>query len=212
MDSLPRVEFSSRAFSKIICHAAKYPSCAVNGLLLSSRIPSDPMVITDAVPLFHISLGLSPMLEVALAQIEARYANDKDWVIIGIYHANELSNNTGVDVFNQRIADKVSEHCPHPGLLVTVDNARLSSDMKRGKDSLILRQAESNGKWRLADEEDDVLLEDGGSECVAHLLSKKTHASLVDFDNHLDNITQDYFNAAFNQAVEDFMCRISKDD
>ncbi|QQP38552.1 Neighbor of COX4, partial [Caligus rogercresseyi] len=99
MDSLPRVEFSSRAFSKIVCHAAKYPSCAINGLLLSSRQSSDPVVITDAVPLFHISPGLSPLLE-------ARFAAEKDWVIHGVYHANELFANTAVDVFNQRLAEK----------------------------------------------------------------------------------------------------------
>ncbi|QQP38553.1 Neighbor of COX4, partial [Caligus rogercresseyi] len=104
-------------------------------------------------------------------------------------------------------------HCPHPGLLVTVDNTRLSSDMKRGKDALILRISEANGKWRLCDAEDDVLLEDGGSECAAQLLSSKAHKThLVDFDNHLDDITQDYANLSFNESVNDFMGRISKDD
>uniref|UniRef100_A0A0K2UJZ8 MPN domain-containing protein n=1 Tax=Lepeophtheirus salmonis TaxID=72036 RepID=A0A0K2UJZ8_LEPSM len=232
MDSLPRLEFSSRAFAKIICHAAKYPSCAINGLLLSSRVGSDPLVVVDAVPLFHDAIGLTPMLEVALAQIESRFGSDKDCIILGVYHANELFSNVQVDVFNQRIADKVeqtipsgimyniysllfqvSEHCPHPGLLVTVDNTRLSCDMKRGKEALIVRQAESNGKWKLRDDDDnDILLEEGGAECAAHLMSKKAHKNLIDFDNHLDDITKDYVNTSFNDQVEDFMSQIFKDD
>ena len=31
----PEVEFSPRAYCKMVLHAAKYPHCAVNGLLLT---------------------------------------------------------------------------------------------------------------------------------------------------------------------------------
>jgi ER membrane protein complex subunit 8/9 len=65
-------ELSELAFSKIILHSFKYPSVAINGLLLGSKDDSSHstnMKIVDAVPLFHHNLGLAPMLEVALAQV-----------------------------------------------------------------------------------------------------------------------------------------------
>lgn len=66
------IRFSPRAYCKIILHAAKYPHCAVNGLLLtdtSKSKKSKGLVITDVVPLFHLCLHLSPMAEVALTQV-----------------------------------------------------------------------------------------------------------------------------------------------
>lgn len=70
------VKFTSRAYCKMILHAAKYPHCAVNGVLLA-QIPeyyeeskrSLDVVYLDAVPLFHLCLHVSPMAEVALTQV-----------------------------------------------------------------------------------------------------------------------------------------------
>ena len=66
------VMLSSKAYVKPLLHAAKYPHCAVNGLLLSERQKhkdSKVLRISDAVPLFHSSLTLAPMLEVALTMV-----------------------------------------------------------------------------------------------------------------------------------------------
>lgn len=61
---------SARAYTKMILHAAKYPHCAVNGILLSSNAGKDKSVqIVDAVPLFHQCLHVSPMAEIALVQV-----------------------------------------------------------------------------------------------------------------------------------------------
>lgn len=64
------ITFKAQAYCKIILHATKYPHCAVNGVLLA-KSSSKPKEITfeDAVPLFHIGLSLTPMAEVALAQV-----------------------------------------------------------------------------------------------------------------------------------------------
>ena len=99
------VEFSVRAYTKMIMHAAKYPHCSVNGLLLApitdqiQKIGSSPShqssenpprtIFTDCIPLFHQIQGLTPMLEVALTQIEAM-AKGAGLIIAGYYHANEL--------------------------------------------------------------------------------------------------------------------------
>ena len=53
------VEFEPRAYSKMILHTAKYPHCAVTGLLLASggRKSTGQIVLTDCIPLFHQSEG-----------------------------------------------------------------------------------------------------------------------------------------------------------
>jgi len=66
------VVLSRKAYVKPLLHAAKYPHCAINGLLLSERQKhrdSKALKITDAIPLFHSSLTLAPMMEVALTMV-----------------------------------------------------------------------------------------------------------------------------------------------
>lgn len=63
------VFFSPRAYCKIILHAAKYPHCGINGLLLGKQKIKDgraDLYVEDAIPLFHVCLHVSPMAEIAL--------------------------------------------------------------------------------------------------------------------------------------------------
>ena len=60
------------AYVKPVLHAAKYPHCSVNGLLLGERQKhkEDKLLkLVDAIPLFHASLTLTPMMEVALSVV-----------------------------------------------------------------------------------------------------------------------------------------------
>ena len=63
--------FSVKAFSKIALHAAKYPHCAINGVLLGKANAADdsPLELVDSIPLFHSNITLSPMMEIALQQV-----------------------------------------------------------------------------------------------------------------------------------------------
>lgn len=86
----PQVELTCRAYAKMILHAAKYPHCAINGVLLVESpdkrtkqkggigdTPSDSsdkrspatLRFVDCIPLFHQIQGLTPMIEVALAKV-----------------------------------------------------------------------------------------------------------------------------------------------
>ena len=65
--------------------------------------------MADAVPLFHQVHGLSPMVEVALTQVES-VARQEGLRVAGYYHANELLRDSAVDPFSQKIADKVQFH------------------------------------------------------------------------------------------------------
>ena len=64
------------ALSKLLLHAARYSHLAVNGVLLGPAgsvtqqgSAGTDLRITDAVPLFHHTLALAPMLDVALTQV-----------------------------------------------------------------------------------------------------------------------------------------------
>lgn len=80
----------SLAFAKIVLHVSKYPHAAVNGVLLGDPV-GGKLLIHDCIPLFHGCLTLTPMLEVALTQIEA-YCDAMNWKICGYYQANEALN------------------------------------------------------------------------------------------------------------------------
>lgn len=62
-----------QAYCKLLLHAAKYPHCAVNGVLLAEEQKNKDVKalrFIDCIPLFHLSLGLAPMLEIALHQVK----------------------------------------------------------------------------------------------------------------------------------------------
>lgn len=86
---MSKVSFSTLAYCKIVAHAAKYPHCEVNGLLIAeTTAKSDTLVIVDSVPLFHQCLHVSPMSEIALTQTD-QSAITCDMYIAGYYLANE---------------------------------------------------------------------------------------------------------------------------
>ena len=74
---------SNRAYCKLLLHAIKYPHKPVNGVLLADKkkIKESKVVqLIDCIPLFHNSIGLAPMLEVALVQV-----GEKTWKKISLF-------------------------------------------------------------------------------------------------------------------------------
>jgi hypothetical protein len=66
----PNFHLNDLAYTKVICHALKYPHKTVNGLLLGHRpAPDAPIDIVDAVPLQHHWTNLSPMMEVGFGMV-----------------------------------------------------------------------------------------------------------------------------------------------
>lgn len=77
------MKLSTQAYCKMVLHGAKYPHCAVNGLLVAEKQPPPGQrgreppppphtLLVDCIPLFHGSLALAPMLEVALSLVRER--------------------------------------------------------------------------------------------------------------------------------------------
>ena len=96
--AMTEVQLSLRAYAKILSHVVQYPYTAVNGVLLArddEEEDTELLDVVDAVPLFHYNLSLTPMLTVALTQIE-EYATNRSMKIAGYYHANEYCNDSEV--------------------------------------------------------------------------------------------------------------------
>lgn len=60
------VRITLKAYLKILLHCHKYPYRAINGVLIGK---AKQKVALDCIPLFHQSLQLSPMIEIALLQV-----------------------------------------------------------------------------------------------------------------------------------------------
>lgn len=112
-------QVSSVAYVKMLLHAAKYPHNAVNGVLLAEKEQSGKTwKIVDAIPLFHISLYLSPMAEIAMVHVD-EVATARNLKVVGYYCAHENLNNNGIDgVPGVKVADKIAEHFPNACLMV----------------------------------------------------------------------------------------------
>merc|ERR1712106_1164888 len=103
---------------------------------------------------FHINTGLAPMVEVALAQVESELEGT-GLVISGFYHAHDNLRDTHVDLFSQKIADKIAENRPGT-LLVTIDSKRLSLNIDCP--GLILHQHDTSGLFECGTKYGDRLL------------------------------------------------------
>ena len=70
---MAEISVSMQSYAKLLLHTAKYPHCAVNGVLLAEENKTNrekkQIKFVDCIPLFHLSLSLAPMLEAALLQV-----------------------------------------------------------------------------------------------------------------------------------------------
>ncbi|XP_057292050.1 ER membrane protein complex subunit 8-like [Hydractinia symbiolongicarpus] len=189
---------SPRSYAKVLLHACKYPHKAVNGILLAeeSSKNSDTIQIVDAVPLFHQCLGLAAMLEIALTQIDT-YCRRHKLQIMGYYQANEHVDDNSPDLISYKIAEKINENTPN-SILMMVNNQRMDAECKKTALDLYTM---SDGKWTISSD-CQLIGGDASLALMSELITGKTSQSLVDFDNHLDDISLDWLNITINKMVE----------
>ncbi|XP_026331011.1 ER membrane protein complex subunit 8/9 homolog [Hyposmocoma kahamanoa] len=208
------VSMETVAYAKIILHAAKYPHCAVNGVLLAdgsktrSGSKNQDLDIVDTIPLFHHSHNLSPMAEIALTQIEAAAQADNR-IIAGYYAASEnFRENTVEKCPGQRIAEKIVEYFPS-AIFVVVDNKKVVQNM----DSPAIKLHKySEGKWKPKDSDKVVFQSPYVLETVSHLLQSSVQRDLVDFDNYLDDLSQDWTNLGIEKLIASINASNCTDD
>ncbi|VDD74915.1 unnamed protein product [Mesocestoides corti] len=153
-------------FAKMIVHASKYPHAAVNGILLGEGGGNGVLTIHECIPLFHGCLTLTPMLEVALYQIEA-YSDTKNLKIL-------------------KIGDKILDNC-ECACIIIVKNDRIKS---LSVDCLSV-YFNHDGKWR---ESNSIKLDSSAADFLKPHLNTQSISEFADFDNHLDDILMDWRN------------------
>ncbi|XP_065187977.1 ER membrane protein complex subunit 8-like [Sycon ciliatum] len=192
----PNICLSVRAYAKMILHASKFSQRAVCGVLLGAE-ENGRVYVEDAIPLFHQGLGLSPMMNAALMQVDD-YCHNNELQIVAYYQANELLSNTLPDTVACRVSDEIQEKFPHAALLM-VENQKVTASA----DDLAVKVYKCHdGKWRVAEHSLSTL--EGGMasvEVVAKLLRERGYADLVDFDSHLDDVRLDWLNPSVNSLI-----------
>lgn len=194
---MTKVSFSTVAYCKIIAHAAKYPHCEVNGVLLADiSTRGDNLVVVDTVPLFHQCLHVSPMSEIAMMQID-QSASSCDMYICGYYLANETLDDLSYDKPAHKIVDKIVEH--ESDVCMVVINNRLME--LNQKESALIVHTQDDGKWKRLNNS-NVQIENVALAAASTVLQQQLYNNLVDFDNHLDNLALDWLNKEFCLSVE----------
>jgi len=197
---MAELKLSTRAYCKIMLHCAKYPHCAINGVLLAENKSKEKkgkgLYIVDAIPLFHICLHVSPMAEIALTQIDSM-ASSEGLVIAGYYTANETLDDMSIEKPATRIAEKIAENFPTACLLV-VDNRKVTVTMD---DVALKAMASVDGRWKSLDSQ-NFTVEESSLEVAASLIQNDNVDSLVDFDNHLDDLSLSWRNEELNKRIE----------
>lgn len=193
-----RYEIAQNAYMKIVLHALKHKSSAVNAVLLGRVSPTNDVVeITDSVPLFHSHLGLLPQLEISLILIEEHYAA-KGVNIVGYFHANERFDDYELSGVAKNVGDHIYRYFPQAAILL-LDNKKLEA-LPKGKDRSPVMQLytrDSSKNWKLAGGEGSSQLtirEPSANAVLLDHISTEKWQDVVDFDDHLDDISKDWLN------------------
>eukprot|EP01080_Neovahlkampfia_damariscottae_P002019 gene2019-1526_t len=96
---------------KILMHSVKYPTQAINGILIGD----DSGNVLDSIPLAHNNLALTPVLEIGLSIIE-NYAKEKKQNIVGYYFANEREKDETVSEIHLTIFKKIQKNFSNANL------------------------------------------------------------------------------------------------
>lgn len=198
---MSEVTIETRAYAKMILHAMKYPHCAVNGVLLSDPkkdLTKDTNLnVVNSIPLFHHSHYVTPMAEIAMLQIEAA-AQAAGLVISGYYACSENFQQNTIDKCpGQKLAEKIAENHPYAYFFL-MDNEKLiySEDTP----ALTVYQ-HVDGKWKHKDDTLVHYLDISLLNIVSDLITRGVYKELVDFDNHLDDLTLDWSNAGLDKLI-----------
>ncbi|CAM6032795.1 unnamed protein product [Sphagnum compactum] len=222
-----KYEIAQTAYVKLVLHALKHKTSAVNGVLIGRVIGAAAagieagtagaassggkesgggnvtIEILDSVPFFHSHLGILPMLELALIQVDEYFASLKSGLsIVGYYHANEFFDDYELSSIARKIGDHIARYCPQAGILL-LDNRQLGALSKGGtkKPVVQLYVREAVRGWRQSgpggvQSADLVLKEATANSILTDYISEHREQLVVDFDEHLDDISKDWLNTS----------------
>lgn len=197
------------AYIKALLHAFKHPSEAVCGLLLG-KLEGNELFVTDCIPLFHMNSTLLPMLDVAFLQAQA-YCEGNDIQIVGYYAANEGLDDDKVSEHSCQVASRVKD-----GFKNAVHWQLINKKLTPKTDSLAITVCTSAGKdkpWAAATDAAvsrvDFVQGSGGGTLTPEAVFAGVRAAIkgfvfkavADFDDHLEDMGQDIFNAGLDAKI-----------
>lgn len=190
-----KYEIHQNAYVKLVLHALKHRTSAVNGVLVGRLSGDDTVEIVDSVPLFHSQIGLLPPLEIALIMIE-EYYNNKGLSIVGYFHANERFDDFELSNVAKNIGDHISKYFPGAALLL-LDNKKLEA-LPKGKDRIPVMQLytkDASRSWKLVGSDRLTFKEPSANVILLDYISSEKWKDITDFDDHLDDISKDWLNS-----------------
>ncbi|PRQ35124.1 putative ER membrane protein complex subunit 8/9 [Rosa chinensis] len=181
-----RYEITQNAYIKLVLHALKHKTSAVNGILVSRVSPKNDVVeIIDSVPLFHSQLGLLPQLEISLILIEEHFVT-KGLNIVGYFHANERFDDHELGSLAKNVGDHIYRYLPQAAVLL-LDNKKLGALSKTKDRSPVVQLVGSDGNQL-------TIKEPSANVVLLDHISTEKWQDVVDFDDHLDDISKDWLN------------------
>ncbi|KAK4491789.1 hypothetical protein RD792_002565 [Penstemon davidsonii] len=186
-----RYEIHQNAYIKLILHALKHRTSAVNAVLLGRSTTAGVVEIVESVPLFHSQIGLLPPLEIALIMIE-EYYGEKGLTIVGYFHANERYDDVELASVAKNTGDHISRYFPQAALLL-LDNKKLEALPKGKHSSPVVQLYTKEASWKLvgSDGSNQLALKEPSANIVLlDYISSEKWKDIVDFDDHLDDISK----------------------
>ncbi|NWS23078.1 EMC8 protein, partial [Pachyramphus minor] len=194
------MKLTTQAYCKMVLHGAKYPHCAVNGLLVAERPPAPrpPRQCPSSGGLRLECVELQHWRDVELLERIDSWCKENSYVIAGYYQANERVKDASPNQVAEKVASRIAEGFTDTALIM-VDNTKFT--MECVEPAIHVYELHEN-KWRCKDPHID-FCEDWteAQRIAASLLDSKSYETLVDFDNHLDDIRNDWTNPEINKAV-----------
>jgi hypothetical protein len=188
---------SSKAYTKLILHAHKYPFAHVNGFLVGrTNDATQTVTITDAFPLFHTTT-LAAMFEVAAIQVE-EYCEKQGISIVGYYFAHENFTDNSIDFITKRIGDKIALEIPL-AILLQIDNAKCMAVPTELAVSAITRI--KGADWKVQPFAVQLDNEAHSLHLLRKALGDESWNKLYDFDNHFDDLANDWTNTKLNGTL-----------
>ncbi|KAL2483691.1 ER membrane protein complex subunit 8/9-like protein [Forsythia ovata] len=196
-------EIHQNAYIKLVLHALKHGTSAVNAALIGrSSSAGESVEIVDSVPLFHSQIGLLPPLEIALMMIE-EYYGEKGLSIVGYFHANERSDDFELSSVAKNIGDHITRYFPQAALLL-LENKKLEA-LPEGMDRSPVMQLytkDASRSWKLVGSDGSnklAIKEPSANIVLLDYISSEKWKDIIDFDDHLDDISKNWLNSELFQ-------------
>eukprot|EP00919_Chromeraceae_sp_WS-2016_P029136 GHVR01069081.1.p1 GENE.GHVR01069081.1~~GHVR01069081.1.p1 ORF type:complete len:239 (+),score=46.35 GHVR01069081.1:63-779(+) len=199
-----KYNISKLAYVKMALHCLKYPKNVINGIFIGYINKLDDnnidIIITDTVPLFHTNI-LSPMMKLSCVMIE-EYCNKQcpKLNILSYYQYDNtcvhISNITKFESF-RNCALKISNNSNLCNNINISSSSAFTLDLKSLEDSQHGIQGfiptQKEGVWASIPSS-AVTVSSGAYEAFKAASLATSQLYLYDFDDHLSNTSNDFFN------------------